>query len=181
MPVIKRYANRKLYDTESGQYVTLDEIALLIRRGEEVEVIDHATGRDLTTLTLMQVLFQEEKKLGELLPQVVLTRLIRTGGETLETLRSRMLAAFDPDGLVDDEIRRRIEQLVLRGEMAAAEAGRFLDKLLDPSRRWETARVPSQALEEAAPSADESLRVLSQQLAALEKELERIKQSGQQG
>jgi polyhydroxyalkanoate synthesis repressor PhaR len=57
MPLIKRYANRKLYDTQAGQYVTLEELAEFIRRGEDITVRDHATGRDLTSLTLMQVLF----------------------------------------------------------------------------------------------------------------------------
>ncbi len=70
MPQIKRYSNRKLYDTQAGQYVTLDDIAGFIRSGEDVRVVDHASGRDLTAVTLMQVLFQEEKKIGELLPEV---------------------------------------------------------------------------------------------------------------
>ncbi len=177
MPVIKRYANRKLYDTHSGQYVTLEDLAAYIRRGEEVEIVDHASGRDLTTLTLMQVLFQEEKRLGELIPQVVLTRLIRTGGETLDTLRARLLAAFDPDGLVEEELRRRIEQMVLRGELAAAEAARFLDKLLDPTRRWDVPYRSKQSEDEPFEAAQAALQALTQQVAALEQELKRIKQS----
>ena len=52
MPLIKRYPNRKLYDTEAKQYVTLEQIAELIRSGKDVQVIDHESGEDLTALTL---------------------------------------------------------------------------------------------------------------------------------
>lgn len=84
MPVIKRYPNRKLYDTEAKTYVTLDEITEMIRAGRDVQVIDHETGDDLTTLTLSQIILEQEKKSAGFLPRSLLTSLIRTGGDTLE-------------------------------------------------------------------------------------------------
>lgn len=84
MPVIKRYPNRKLYDTEAKTYVTLDEITEMIRAGRDVHVIDHETGDDLTTLTLSQIILEQEKKTAGFLPRSLLTSLIRTGGDTLE-------------------------------------------------------------------------------------------------
>src|SRR5512135_361111 len=72
MPLIKRYANRKLYDTEAKRYVTLEDLAGFVRQGEDVRVVDHATGEDLTSQTLFQIIFEEEKKIGGLLPQVFL-------------------------------------------------------------------------------------------------------------
>ena len=60
--VIKRYANRKLYDTQSSQYVTLDQIAQMIRAGEEVRVLDNNSKDDLTSVTLAQIIFEEEKR-----------------------------------------------------------------------------------------------------------------------
>jgi polyhydroxyalkanoate synthesis repressor PhaR len=92
MPVIKRYPNRKLYDTEAKQYVTLEAIAALIRQGEEIQVVDHTTGEDLTAITLSQIIFEQEKKLSGFLPQAVLTGLIQAGGDTLSALR-RTLAS----------------------------------------------------------------------------------------
>ena len=74
MATIKRYSNRKLYDIDARRYVTLDEIAEAVRRGEEVTVIDHTTGADLTTVTLLKILFTEEKRIGGMLPEKVLTR-----------------------------------------------------------------------------------------------------------
>lgn len=171
MPLIKRYTNRKLYDTNTGEYVTLEDIAGYIRSGEEVKVVDHTTGRDLTSLTLTQVLFQEEKKIGELLPQVVLTRLIRTGGDTFDSLRTRMLAAFDPDGLFEEEIHRRMDKLTAQGELAVDDAARLVEKLVGQPQRW---NVIHQSAPEALQENDE-VQALSEQLAALEKELEDLK------
>lgn len=76
--IIKRYANRKLYDTKSSQYVTLDQIAQMIRAGEEVRVLDNSTKDDLTSVTLAQIIFEEEKR-GPRLPAEGLRRIIRSG------------------------------------------------------------------------------------------------------
>lgn len=80
MVIIKRYPNRKLYNTETKKYITLDGIADLIREGEEVQVLDHATGEDLTALSLSQILFEREKKSAGFLPHSVLTSLVQAGG-----------------------------------------------------------------------------------------------------
>ena len=60
--VIKRYANRKLYDTQHSCYVTLEQIAQMIRDGEDVRIIDNNSKEDLTSVTLAQIIFEEEKK-----------------------------------------------------------------------------------------------------------------------
>jgi len=90
MPTIKRYPNRKLYDTEAKRYVTLEDITAMIREGRDVQVIDYESGDDLTTLTLTQIILEQEKKSADgFLPRSLLTSLIRTGGDTLEhVLRS---------------------------------------------------------------------------------------------
>ncbi len=59
--VIKRYANRKLYDTHDSTYVTLDRIAELVRNGEEVKVLDNKSQKDLTKVTLAQIIYEEQK------------------------------------------------------------------------------------------------------------------------
>jgi polyhydroxyalkanoate synthesis repressor PhaR len=75
---IKRYSNRKLYDTTDSQYVTLSQIAGLIRQGIEVRVIDQRTLQDLTAATLAQIIFEEEKS-GPRLPIEGLRNIIRSG------------------------------------------------------------------------------------------------------
>ena len=80
---IKRYTNRKLYDSRGRRYITLDEIAGLVRNGEEVRVLDHLTGEDLTVQTLVQVILEEQKQGGMPLPLRFLTRLLRAGNDAV--------------------------------------------------------------------------------------------------
>ena len=60
--VIKRYSNRKLYDTKDSRYVTLLQIAEMVRGGEEVQIIDNNTKEDLTEITLAQIIYEEQKQ-----------------------------------------------------------------------------------------------------------------------
>jgi polyhydroxyalkanoate synthesis repressor PhaR len=81
--MIKRYANRKLYDTQASRYVTLDQIADLVRAGEDVRVIDNTSKEDLTSVTLAQIIFEEEKKQKSFLPLQAMRNIIQTGGESI--------------------------------------------------------------------------------------------------
>lgn len=81
--VIKRYGNRKLYDVEASEYVSLDQIAAIIRRGETVEVIDNVTGDDITAQTLTQVVLEEGRRGRHLLPTELLHDLLRRGGKVI--------------------------------------------------------------------------------------------------
>lgn len=173
MPVIKRYANRKLYDTEAKHYVTLEELAELVRRGEDVRVVDHTSGEDLTSITLMQVIFEEEKKIGGLMPQVVLTRLIRSGGEALQALRSRV-GKLDPFQMVDEEIHRRVEKLVADSRLSEEEGWRMLSLLTGSD--GERITVVDEEEAEAEPVVDlAQVEVLEQQVQMLEHELAKLK------
>ncbi len=78
--VIKRYANRKLYDPSTRRYVTLDGIAGLVARGEELEIVDQSSGEDLTNLVLAQVLLEGVRQRTARVPRQVLARLIRLAG-----------------------------------------------------------------------------------------------------
>ena len=190
MPVIKRYANRKLYDTESKRYVTLEDLAEFIRRGEDVRVVDHVTGDDLTSLTLLQVVFEEEKKIGGLLPQVFITRLIRAGGGTMNALRSR-LVSMAPFQMVDEEIRRRILALVEQGRITEEESMRWQDLLIRKPADSGEVRIPVRddeagaelggegadtAEDPVAEAVDEAeVEALVSQVEQLERELERLR------
>lgn len=131
MLIIKRYPNRKLYDTAAKQYVSLERIAEMIRAGAEVQVLDHATGEDLTTLILMQVIVERERQHTGFLPLAVLTGLVQAGGNTLSTLRRSLAAPLDLLHQADEEIARRIDVLVGLGELAEEEGRRLIGLLLD--------------------------------------------------
>ncbi len=80
--VIKRYTNRKLYDTVESRYVTLDEIAEMVKQGVEVKIVDNRSKDDLTSVTLAQIIFEEEKKKNRM-PLTVLREIIRHPGESI--------------------------------------------------------------------------------------------------
>lgn len=82
MRVIRKYANRKLYDVIQHHYVTLAMLAALVRTGEEVQIIDHVTGADLTAQSLTQVIFEEATQADVAGPRVtaeLLVKIIRVG------------------------------------------------------------------------------------------------------
>lgn len=127
--IIKRYPNRKLYDTTDKTYITLDRVADLIRHGSDVQVVDYATGEDLTTVTLSQILFEQEKKQSGFLPRPLLTGLVKAGGETLDSMRRILIKPLELIAHVDEEIEQRIQVLVDRNELTEQDGAR-LRKLL---------------------------------------------------
>ena len=92
-------------------------------------MVDHASGEDLTTLTLAQIIVEQEKPQSGFLPSPVLTGLIRSGGNTWQACGAASRLPLDLFRQVDDEIERRLQQLVGLGGMAEGEAQRLLEKL----------------------------------------------------
>lgn len=82
--IIKRYANRKLYDMSASCYITHEEIASLVRRGEEVRIIDNRTREDLTSATLTHILLDEEKRVKRALPIDTLRNFFQSGGDFIQ-------------------------------------------------------------------------------------------------
>jgi BMFP domain-containing protein YqiC len=123
--LIKKYANRKLYDTQTSRYITLDGISRLVREGHDIQVVDRDTGRDLTPLILSQIVVGEEKRTDE------------NGGETLQ---DRGQALFDyvrrtlsgPAALVSSGVERGRSELE---ELIDAAVERALARLSIPTRR----------------------------------------------
>lgn len=180
MVVIKRYPNRKLYDTEAKKYITLEGIADLIREGQEIQILDHTTGEDLTALTLTQIIFEQEKKQTGFLPRSVLTGLVQAGGETLSTLRRTLASPLDLLNHVDEEIERRVHALVRRGELAEEEGRRLIDKLLSSGRSATPLPLTEAELEQmlarhGVPTR-EDMRKLTEQLDALAAALDTIQE-----
>jgi polyhydroxyalkanoate synthesis repressor PhaR len=142
MTLIKRYPNRKLYDTSARQYVSLEAVAALIRGGETVQVIEHGSGEDITALILTQIISEQERR-GGFLPLDVLTGLVQAGGTTLAALRRGLSDPLDLLRQVDEEIEARVDRLVAAGELAAEEGGRLAQKLVGLGRvsRSEPARA----------------------------------------
>lgn len=98
--IIKRYANRKLYDTQDSRYVTLDQISDMIRAGEDIKVVDNSSKEDLTSVTLAQIIFEEEKRRRSFLPLSALRKVIQSGGESLHDFVSQLQESAERVGRV---------------------------------------------------------------------------------
>jgi polyhydroxyalkanoate synthesis repressor PhaR len=127
--IIKRYANRKLYDTEHSRYVTLDQISEMIRNGDDVKIVDNKTKEDLTTVTLAQIIFEEEKKQRSFLPLGAMRNIIQSGGEFFS------------------DVQRRV-QSILPGRDKKKEDGTTADAALEPTDEAAVKRRSLAALRE---------------------------------
>jgi len=108
--LIKRYANRKLYNTSTSRYITLKGIAELIEAGEQVRVLDNETGEDITSVTLSQILVDTERSTRRV-PGTVLTDLIQRSGDALYSALKRGVGDAS-EGL--EELQRNVRKLIVR-------------------------------------------------------------------
>ncbi|MBI2980982.1 MAG: hypothetical protein HYY44_01535 [Deltaproteobacteria bacterium] len=111
--LVKRYPNRKLYDTLSSRYVTLEEIADMIREGEDVQVIDNKTQNDLTSVTLTQIIFEQEKQKKSLLPLPALRSIIQSGGEKIvDFVQTSLSSGVSSISHVRDEAEKKLKTAI---------------------------------------------------------------------
>ncbi len=179
MRVIKRYPNRKLYDTETKQYVTLDQLADLIRGDEELRVYDNSNGDDLTALVLTQVLFEQVKKQAGFLPRTVLAGLIQAGGSRFSGLQRRLAGPLGFSHLVDEEIHRRVEELVKQGKLAPEDGLRISEQLINVEMPALEEPIPDEqiierALEDRGIATRSQLQQLLDQIESLSSQLDSI-------
>jgi len=123
--IIKRYANRKLYDTEHSRYVTLDQISEMIRAGDDVKIVDNKSKEDLTTVTLAQIIFEEEKKQRSFLPLAAMRNIIQSGGQWFAEAQRRVQSILPGKRHADgehDDLPPADEDIAPSGDAAADEA-----------------------------------------------------------
>lgn len=175
MPIIKRYNNRKLYDTHAKRYVTLFDIADMIRRGDDITVLDHAEGEDITSQIQAQIIFEQERQTRNSLPNTVLTNLIRASNQTLKQLRTTLLPLHRAAHL-DSEIERRIQFLIERGEISAKQGNSILEKLLavPPDAHSSEVLKIERALEKRGTPTRTEIQMLSEQINVLSRELKNL-------
>lgn len=121
MRVIKRYSNRKLYDTQDRTYVTLSKIAERLRAGEDVQIIDKVTGDDITAVVLSQVLVDSEKRHDSTLPPSFLADLVRKGSDSVSAVVKKSKEALTEIGK-----RMPVERLERAGQLSKREVMRLV-------------------------------------------------------
>lgn len=176
--LIKRYTNRKLYDTVESRYVTLEEIGEMIKQGLEVRIVDNRSKDDLTSVTLAQIIFEEEKKKSRM-PLVVLREIIRHPGESITGFIQKEVTPRVNS--LREGAESRLDKLLRRDEasadsMSPAELIKSSQRLLEDWQRKIDERIKS-GVENVIgnlPALGRDLHSLTQRLEALEKKLDEI-------
>lgn len=110
--VVKKYGNRRLYDTAASRYLNLEDIAALIRDGKDVKVVDAKTGQDLTRVTLTQIITEDAKDKPTGLPLELLRQLIIASDEVRqEFIMWYLKSAFDTYAKVQDAVQNRLGEV----------------------------------------------------------------------
>ena len=167
--VIKRYTNRKLYDTVESRYVTLDEIAQMIKAGAEVKIIDNRTKEDLTSVTLAQIIFEEEKKRSQM-PLGVLREIIRHGGEAVAgfyaekagTLVGKVAELKTKTDSLREDLSEKVRGVFKRPEEAVEELRGKVDSAV------------KQALDALGPGGKAEIERLQKRIQELEQKIEQL-------
>ncbi len=161
--IIKRYSNRKLYDTVESRYVTLPQIAVLVRNGEDVRIIDNNSKEDLTSVTLAQIVYEEERKQSRALPLATLKDLIHTSGEKL--------IQFFREGRIAKILRKDEEP---SGGPNATQSG---DRSSDVSTQQSTSGVEHPSGADGAESTVEPTKEAKEATRSFEKTMEQARAS----
>ena len=160
--VIKRYSNRKLYDTQESRYVTLEELEELIRAGREISVVDVSTGEDLTSVTLAQIILENERNHRATLPTAFLHQLIKHGEAWQDYVQKSLRSSLE--GLMTSQ---READRVLREWAARAGWQSVATPAAEPPRNDRRGDAAE------ADVLREEVSVLREQLRALEERLEK--------
>lgn len=131
MHLIKKYANRKLYDTTDKQYLTMDRLAELIKKGAEVAIVDNATGKDLTASIVTQLLAREKNEAGAAVPPSILMQMLRKGRGTLFGYGKKYVSLWQSAFMMSkDEIEKFINSLVMDKELSEAEGKNLKNEIV---------------------------------------------------
>lgn len=176
--LIKRYASRRLYNTETSDYVTLEDIAGFIRQGREVQIVDLKTGDDLTRQYLLQIVAEHESKGESVLPVDVLTDLVRSYTSGVQSIVPQFLASsFE---MLRESQTKMMENLSAFPNPMAAVPGfeairkqqeAFLKTMMGGMPGW-NASAPGR--EDETPAAPDDIADIKKQLAELQKKLSKL-------
>ncbi|MFN0250548.1 MAG: polyhydroxyalkanoate synthesis regulator DNA-binding domain-containing protein [Kofleriaceae bacterium] len=184
--IIKRYANRKLYDTEHSRYVTLDQISEMIRAGDDVKIVDNKTKEDLTTVTLAQIIFEEEKKQRSFLPLNAMRNIIQSGGEWFAEAQRRVQSILpgkrkdtdDEDAPPEDAASEEGNDEAMVKKRSLASLREWVEQSRHRLEEWQKqvdTRI-RETIEGISPfhSVNKDVRALAERIAELENKLKAI-------
>ncbi len=156
--IIKKYSNRKLYDTKEKKYVNLSEVSRLIREGAEVKVINNKTKEDVTSLVLAQIIVEQEKTKKIMLPSIFSPlKLLKKGGEDMFKLGRKMfLGGLGLASLTKERANEIAQELIKKGELSQSESKEFVIDIMDKAEKEK-----DRLIEKIKPEIDKSLEKMN--------------------
>lgn len=175
---IKKYANRKLYDTTDKKYVSMDTLSKLIRSGKEVSIIDNETGEDLTASIVSRLISRNKGEDNKSVSSGLLIQLFRKGGGALTDYAKKYVSIWQSAfTMAEDEVDRLVNMLVKNKEISKSEAKRLKNEIVgytDSVKDWIADSVDkriSEALGMMNLATKDELSSLSKRIGALEKKI----------
>ncbi len=131
MRIIKKYSNRRMYDTKDSKPITIQDIGNLVVKGEDIQVIDYETGEDITTIVLIQVILEQQRDIDGLAPApMLLKELIRRGRKSVQDLvENSLFNAIQSISLTEEKAAQIVEQLLQKKKITLSQA-EFVQKRL---------------------------------------------------
>ncbi|MGY8789191.1 MAG: polyhydroxyalkanoate synthesis repressor PhaR [Pseudomonadales bacterium] len=178
--LVKRYASRRLYNTETSDYVTLDDIAGFIRDGRDVQIIDLKSGDDLTRQYLLQIIAEHESRGESMLPIAVLNDLVRSYSNQASSVMPEFLQmSFD---MLRDSQSQIVENLTVMNPIAKipgfeaikTQQETFIKAMTGGMAAGWSEQDPTSETAEAAPGTSEDLDEIKRQLADLQTKLNKM-------
>jgi len=178
--VVKKYANRRLYNTETSSYVTLEDLATMVRGGRDFAVYDAKSGEDITRSVLTQIIVEEESKGQNLLPESFLRHLIGFYGDSLQTVLPRSLdLAMAGFARQQEQMRRSMEQAMGIGGFlpfgGLEEMGKQQKAMME---RAMSLFSPFRPPEPPPPSSARTIEELQSEIESLKRQLETLRGTG---
>ncbi len=183
--VIKKYANRRLYNTETSSYITLEHLATMTREGRDFQVFDARSGDDITRSVLTQIVMEEESTGQTMLPVPFLRQIISMYGDSMQSmvphyLEASMAAFSENQAKFRDAALKPFEQLAKQNlalfqaasEMLSGRPGAAMSGMAGKTRTATTPAPAAPATPTAAANSDDELRALKSQMAALQARLD---------
>lgn len=163
--VIKKYPNRRLYDTSASRYINLEDIAVFIRQGKDVQVVDAQSGEDLTRVTLTQIIVDDAKQQPTGLPLELLKQLIISSDQVgREFIMWYLKSAYEAYHAVQSKLQSGLT------EMQSASMSR-----INMMKNFIQSQVAGKTAPVSAAASGEELRVLRERIAELEARMDRPK------
>ena len=179
---IKKYVNRKMYDTTDKRYISMEQVARLIKSGEEVSIVDNKTGEDLTAAIVSRLIGQEKKEKGSVVSPQIMMQLLRKGGDTLTDYAKKYTSLWQHAlTMAEDEVDKVVGTLVKDKELSRAEGSRLKQEITgytDSLKSWIGDRVDrhmNEALAAMNLASRDQVATLTAKIDKLSREVARLK------